>query len=94
MGVVTHEQLRGVLLDALDNRLQNLGIRRDKIVGSFDLFSSDVLDSLGFVDLLTLMEERLGISFDFEELDFSRVDTVDALLGQLVELQRERAEGE
>jgi acyl carrier protein len=94
MGVVTHEQLRGVLLDALENRLQNLGIGRDEIVGSFDLFGSEVLDSIGFVDLLTLMEERLSISFDFDELDFSRVETVDSLLTQLVELQQESPGGD
>jgi hypothetical protein len=47
---------------------------------------------LGFVDLLNVVEQRLGISFDFEELDFSRVETVDSLLGQLVELQQEKPE--
>lgn len=48
------------LRERLVLRAERLGLRTDEISGSLDLVRSGLLDSLGFVDLITELEQVAG----------------------------------
>lgn len=83
MNVLKLEEVRVAVLEALEGRLQAAGLDIDEIDGNFDLFGSGFLDSLGFVDLLMNVEQKLGQSLELDELDFGNLETLDALVEQL-----------
>lgn len=48
----------------LQARAERLGLRAEELDGQFDLVRSGLLDSLGFVDLLTELEQEYGCEVD------------------------------
>lgn len=58
-------------------RAERLGLRADELDGSFDLVRSGLLDSLGFVELITELEQELGREVDLASaLDRSGATTL------------------
>ena len=52
----------------------------DPIEGDTPLVSSGLLDSLATIELLAFLEERLGVRLEVHEVDWSTMDTLDALV--------------
>lgn len=50
--------------DRLVARAERLGLRPEELHGSLDLVRSGLLDSLGFVDLVTELEQEIGREVD------------------------------
>lgn len=48
----------------LATRADRLGLRNEELDGSLDLVRSGLLDSLGFVDLVTELEQEVGREVD------------------------------
>lgn len=75
---------RTELLDRLRKKLaaraERLGLRPEEVNGSLDLVRSGLLDSLGFVDLITELEQEAGREVDlataFDEPGATTVDGV------------------
>lgn len=59
-----------------------------KIHPEDDLLASTVLDSLGFVELVSHLEDKTGILIDFTELDPSQVTSIRGLVDHLLEESR------
>ena len=78
----------------MDSRLRNAAENAPKIDGGFRLFQTGGLDSMDFVELLTQIDEQLGHALVLEELDFVRLETVDALVEQLHDLQHGEPAGD
>ena len=57
-------KLREWMCHRLGERAGRLGLRVDELEGSLDLVRSGLLDSLGFVDLITEMERVVGHEVD------------------------------
>ena len=53
-----------------------------------DLLASTVLDSLGFVELVSHLEDKTGILIDFTELDPSQVTSIRGLVDHILEESR------
>ena len=87
MSIMSAAEVRVAVLKPLEERLQILGVKIDEIDDNFDLFGSGLLDSLGFVNLLTEVERMLGQPLDLDELDFDNLGTLGALVSQLYGLQ-------
>ena len=49
-----------------------------------DLFEEGLLDSLSFIDLLTLLESRFGLQVEVEQLEFDNFRTIDRIVGFIV----------
>lgn len=64
----TTEDIKCLILDCLGSALAGLRVRRQDVGNDFDLRAEGVIDSLGFVQLLTALEMRLGLEIDFDEL--------------------------
>jgi acyl carrier protein len=86
MSALDQEGLRETVLEALAQPLGGLGIGVDGIEGDFRLFGSGALDSLGLVEVLVSIQEKLGRPLEFDELDFNQLDTIDDLVLQLTAL--------
>jgi acyl carrier protein len=70
------EQVRALILRHLAEPLSAAGVEQQKITEDFDLRLHGVLDSFGFVTLLTYLEQQLGAALtvvDLEPADLTRV---------------------
>jgi acyl carrier protein len=62
-------EIRAFLVAEVRKAAQARGAPADGIGDDLDLIDSGLFDSLGYVRLVAALEERFGISIDFEELD-------------------------
>lgn len=52
------------------------------LLGERDLFAEGLLDSFGFVELLTYLADETGRELDLSDIDPSELTLVDRLIGQ------------
>lgn len=60
-------QLRAMVQEKLASRSQRLGLDRSALGDDLDLVRSGLLDSLGFVDLITELETAVGRQVELEK---------------------------
>jgi acyl carrier protein len=71
---MTVADIRSLVFCLLEQRFLIAGISSvDGLDNSFDMVESGVLDSLGFVELLTALEQRLGVTLDISALSTAEV---------------------
>jgi acyl carrier protein len=87
MHVLSLEEVRLAVLDALGRHLRLVGVEMDEMDSNFDLIGSGLLDSVSFVALLVHVEQALGQPIEFAELDLSSLTTLDGLVAQLYSQQ-------
>ncbi|TXI78852.1 MAG: hypothetical protein E6Q44_10365 [Flavobacteriales bacterium] len=74
------------LRDRLAQRAERLGLHREELVGSLDLVRSGLLDSLGFVDLITELEQVVGREVDLASaFDAPGATTVNGVIALFTE---------
>lgn len=74
-------ELRAELVRNLGPRLQRMGLAKNELTADLDLVRSGVLDSLGFVDLITELETATGKEVDLEKaFDRPGATTVGGIL--------------
>jgi hypothetical protein len=72
------------VVDALSARGIALPAGPDGAVdGSVDVLGTGLVDSLGLVELLVSVEEALGSPLALEEIDFTRMDSLDAIVDEI-----------
>lgn len=59
--------------------LAQIGVNIDLLCDDTDLIESSVLDSLGLIALISIMEDNLKISFDAEDYDINNFRTITKL---------------
>lgn len=67
------------ILDMLEERLQLLGLTRTDVALDKSILDQGILDSISFLELLTQIEQELGLVFDFGEMEPSDFNTLDKL---------------
>jgi acyl carrier protein len=72
-------EVRLVMLSCVRRSIAVLGISDDRVTDEFDLRSEGVVDSLGFLQLIAEMEQRLGCAIDFSEMDPDHLTLVGPL---------------
>src|SRR5262249_46782637 len=73
------EEIRSFILTRLAEPLQAKKLTPQDVPDDFDLLIEGVIDSLGIVELISAIEEQLGISVDFEELDADDLTVIGPL---------------
>jgi D-alanine--poly(phosphoribitol) ligase subunit 2 len=68
-----------LVLHWVKKNVQTNGNRRVKISADTDLMESGLLDSIGFVELIVFMENRIGCTIDLTDVDPSEFTTVNGL---------------
>jgi len=69
VSAVTAEEVRAVVLDELAEPIAGLGVAPEEMPDDFDLLTSGLIDSLGLMELIASVNERLGLDIDYEDLD-------------------------
>jgi acyl carrier protein len=70
----TKDDVRGFLLEFLAGKLKERGNQLpENIPNDCNLLLAGYLDSLGFVELMTAIQERFGREIDFDKLDPERM---------------------
>ncbi len=73
------------LRERLVVRAERLGLRSDELDGSLDLVRTGLLDSLGFVDLITELEQEMGCEVDLATaFDKPGATTLDGVIDLFV----------
>ena len=74
------------VLDLLEEICEDDIVREEK---DLDLFEEDILDSLGFAELLAMIEEELGVVIAPSEVVRDHVNTANKIIG-LVKAKKEQ----
>lgn len=90
----TPEAIRALLLSAAAEGLALVGLAPADVPDDFDLREAGVVDSLGFLELVTTLEDRLGVELDFEQLDPELLTTVGPLVAHVAGQAAQAAEQE
>jgi acyl carrier protein len=69
MSSTSGESVRSLILTRLEHSIIEIGLLPDELSDDFDLLTSGVIDSLGIVELISAIEQQLGIVIDLSELD-------------------------
>jgi acyl carrier protein len=73
------DTVRSLIVAECAADLAAFGLDPDALPAGFDLRAAGVIDSLGFLELVTKIEERLGVELDFEAIAPEELTVVDAL---------------
>lgn len=73
------EYVRSLILAHLARSITELGLEPAALTDDFDLLTSGVIDSLGIVELISGIEQQLGIALDLSELDPEDLTTLGPL---------------
>ena len=65
--MVTAETVRALIATECEE-LSGLPIEAEDLVDGYDLRANGVIDSLGFVELVGALEDRLGVTLDLVDL--------------------------
>lgn len=79
MNSVSPAQVRSLLLSHLQLPLSQKGLNPEDIRDDFDLLTQGVVDSQGVLELIVEIEERLGVTINFEEMDPESLTVVGPL---------------
>ena len=69
MNTVSAEEVKLFLLEHLEGRLQELHLNPADLTDDVDLFKQGVLDSMGIIEMISAVEQKFGLTVDFEGLD-------------------------
>jgi acyl carrier protein len=79
MQPITAEVVREEILERVVEQLAAKGLTPSDVPASFDLLLEGVIDSFGVVELITLLEQRFAVEFDFDELSADDLTKVGPL---------------
>ena len=83
--MTTAEDVKALLVAHLERSLQAGGYEMSAVPNDLDLRAVGILDSLGFLSLLSALERRLGRSIDLSELPPADLTKVGALCRHVAE---------
>jgi acyl carrier protein len=62
------KEIKALLISCLEQRMSSLGLPLHSISDDFDMRAEGIVDSLGFVRLMTELEAHLGFEIDLADL--------------------------
>ena len=84
-------EVRSLILEACGPALADFGIDAANAPGDLDLRGSGMIDSLGFVELIVELEDKLEIEIDLEDLDPEQITVLDPLAAYVAGLLEGRS---
>jgi acyl carrier protein len=88
MSVVTAEEVRGFIVSHLANSFKENNLVEREITDDFDLKDRGIIDSIGYLQLISAIEEHFGIEIDFGDMDAENL----TVIGSMSRYIEERAE--
>lgn len=75
--------LRKLVVEIVTQRMQSANLNPESLNDDISLIDLGVIDSFGFLELTTEIEERTGIIMDFSEADPEDFTSVNGLINIL-----------
>ena len=69
MNLPSAADVRRFLLERYSSMIAANGLEPETLDEEFDLLQAGIIDSLGILEMITAVEQRFGISVDFEPMD-------------------------
>jgi acyl carrier protein len=69
MSETDEAEIREFLLEQLMDRLQVAGMAPEDVDDSTDLLADGIVDSLGVLELVTVVSDRFGVEDDWQDFD-------------------------
>jgi len=69
MNAYKAEDIRKHILRRYSEQLSANGMALDAVPDDYDLMTAGVIDSLGFIEMISALEEEFNLEIDFEGLD-------------------------
>ncbi len=69
---MTHDgvdRMKAIVLACLEEPISALGLRPETLPDDFDILAEGVIDSLGFIRLISEVETQLGFPIGFDDMD-------------------------
>ncbi len=76
MSVVTSDEVRSFIIAHLGDAFKENGAATDQVKDDFDLLKMGIIDSIGFIGLISAVEDRFGIEIDFEDMDTDNLTVI------------------
>lgn len=73
------ERIKRFIRGALERRIRSLALPPGELDDEFSLVESGLLDSMGFIALVTRIEKEFDLEVDFEDADPDRFTTLGGL---------------
>lgn len=90
MSVVRADEIRPFILSHLAGSFRENTLAEEEITDDFDLLKRGIIDSIGFLALISAIEEHFAIEVDFEDMDTENL----TVIGSICKYIEERAEKE
>jgi acyl carrier protein len=84
--------VKAFILSCLEESMRPCGLCVEDVPDDFDIRAEGIVDSLGFVQLITDLEQRLGFDIDLADLDPADLTTVGPLSRHIAALHAHRTE--
>ena len=88
MSVVTAKEVRGFIVSHLANSFKENNLAENGITDDFDLKDRGIIDSIGYLQLISAIEEHFSIEIDFGDMDAENL----TVIGSMSRYIEERAE--
>ncbi len=88
MSVVKADEVRGFIISHLASSFKENNMAEIEITDDFDLKDRGIIDSIGFLQLISAIEDHFGIEVDFGEMDTENL----TVIGSICSYIQERAE--
>ncbi len=69
MNSLTSDKVRIFLINHFADAISACGVSSTEIGDDFDLLKAGIIDSLGVIDMISVVENHFEISVDFERMD-------------------------
>jgi FkbH-like protein len=90
MARVTAAEIRGLLLEMYGEKFKQRGISPAAIGDRYDLLREGIIDSLGILEMIAVLEERLGCPIELGDLDRDQLTEIGPFSRHLEEHLRAR----
>ena len=84
------DRVRAIIVECLERPLGELALDPCRLPADFDLMAGGLVDSLGFVELLSQLDARLGVELDFGDLEPGQLTRLDTLASHVASQLRAR----
>jgi len=79
MNNTRYDEIWNFILNHIKESLIENGIDEKEINSDFDLMKSGLIDSIGFIQLISAIDEHFDIEIDFEGLDTEKLTMIGPL---------------
>lgn len=77
MKTLKSELVRSAILAMFKDSLRANGLEPSDVPDGYDLLTQGIIDSLGMVAMVSMVEDLAGCEIDFEQLDFEDMTVIE-----------------